>query len=157
MGTIEPKKTMKLLPPHKIERVKPLPNNRLMIFFADGLIGETDITAFIAEHTILHPLKQPNVFTNVQLGEWGFDVTWDNGGDLTIPATVLRRITETQIGNPVQIFNQWMQRHDLTLTTAAESLGMTKRMIAYYRAGTKAIPKTVLLACLGWDYLTSSH
>ncbi|WP_255362455.1 hypothetical protein [Mitsuaria sp. 7] len=27
---------------------------------------------------------------------------------------------------------------------------MSRRMVAYYRSGAKAVPRTVALACLGW-------
>jgi hypothetical protein len=30
---------------------------------------------------------------------------------------------------------------------------MTRRMIAYYRTGSRPIPKTVQLACIGWETL----
>jgi len=44
-----------------------------------------------------------------------------------------------------------MQRNGLSLASAAESLGMTRRMIAHYRTGSRPIPKVVGLACLGWE------
>jgi transcriptional regulator with XRE-family HTH domain len=44
-----------------------------------------------------------------------------------------------------------MQRNGLSLQTAADSLGMTRRMIAYYRTGSRAIPRIVGLACKGWE------
>lgn len=28
---------------------------------------------------------------------------------------------------------------------------MTRRMIAHYRSGSRPIPKTVQLACIGWE------
>jgi hypothetical protein len=36
---------------------------------------------------------------------------------------------------------------------AAEAIGMTRRMIAYYKNGSRPIPKTVWLACLGYEVL----
>jgi len=39
----------------------------------------------------------------------------------------------------------------LSLSVAAESLGMTRRMIAHYRTGSKPIPIVVGLACRGWE------
>jgi transcriptional regulator with XRE-family HTH domain len=45
-----------------------------------------------------------------------------------------------------------MDRNKLTLETAAKALGMSRRMLAYYRNGEISIPKYVWLACLGWEH-----
>jgi predicted transcriptional regulator len=44
-------------------------------------------------------------------------------------------------------FDAWMQRNGLSLATAATTLGMTRRMIAHYRTGSRPIPKVVGMAC----------
>ena len=38
-----------------------------------------------------------------------------------------------------------------SFTRAAEALGLSRRMVAYYSNGEKPVPKTVLLACRGWE------
>ncbi|MEG0187024.1 MAG: hypothetical protein RR704_26600, partial [Stenotrophomonas sp.] len=45
----------------------------------------------------------------------------------------------------------WMHHHALSLDTAAEALGISRRMLAYYRSGERPIPRTVGLAMLGWE------
>jgi len=81
----------------------------------------------------------------------------------TVPRIPLRSIQATladtlyglcreQAGLPTaRDFNDWMQRNGLSLTIAAETLGMTRRMIAHYRTGSRPIPKVVGLACKGWE------
>ncbi len=140
----------KTLQPHRIESIRPLPDMRLNIAFADGWQTGVDISAFIAAHPILQPLLASERFSQVSVGEWGFDVTWDNA-DLAIAATTLRQMAEAQTGGPAHSFEQWMRRNQLSLAEAAESLGMTRRMVTHYRAGSRPIPKTVLLACKGWE------
>ncbi|MOA41208.1 hypothetical protein D3C78_1631490 [compost metagenome] len=44
-----------------------------------------------------------------------------------------------------------MTRHKLNLDQAAEALGLSRRMLAYYRSGAKPVPRTVALALLGWE------
>ena len=44
-----------------------------------------------------------------------------------------------------------MKRNDLSLATAAEALGMTRRMITHYRTGSRPIPRVVGLACKSWE------
>ena len=46
---------------------------------------------------------------------------------------------------------EWMFRNELSLTTAAEALGISRRMVSYYRTAHKAIPRSIWLACLGWE------
>ncbi|NCA90733.1 MAG: hypothetical protein EOM92_18100 [Gammaproteobacteria bacterium] len=43
----------------------------------------------------------------------------------------------------------WPRRRSLSNAQAAEALGMTRRSIISYRTGSRPIPKTVWLACLG--------
>jgi hypothetical protein len=39
----------------------------------------------------------------------------------------------------------------LSLNTAAEALGISRRMVSYYRTAQKSIPRSIWLACLGWE------
>ena len=48
-------------------------------------------------------------------------------------------------------FSRWMDRNGLSLTTAADALGMTRRMMAHYRTGSRPIPRVGALACKGWE------
>ena len=48
-------------------------------------------------------------------------------------------------------FRGWVERHGFTLDRAAEALGLSRRTIAYYLSGAQAIPRTVMLATLGFD------
>ena len=41
-------------------------------------------------------------------------------------------------------------RNGLSLAQAAAALGLSLRMVAYYTSGTRAVPRTVLLACKGY-------
>ena len=46
---------------------------------------------------------------------------------------------------------RWRGKHGLSLTDAAEALGLSRRQVAYYASGEHAVPRTVLLACKGWE------
>jgi len=50
-------------------------------------------------------------------------------------------------------FAAWMERNRLSLSQAARAIGMTRRMIAYYKSGARPIPKTVWLGCIGYEAL----
>ena len=49
------------------------------------------------------------------------------------------------------MLDNWMRRNNLSLATAAAALGLSRRMIAYYKTAEKPIPRHVWLACLGWE------
>jgi hypothetical protein len=45
----------------------------------------------------------------------------------------------------------WRDRHGLDPVQAGDALGLSKRAIYYYEAGTRSIPKTVALLCDAYD------
>jgi len=95
-------------------------------------------------------LRNPSFFTRMTRDEWGHGLDWPHG--LGLGADRLYELSRQQSGLPTASeFNDWMQRNGLSLASAAESLGMTRRMIAHYRTGSRPIPKVVGLACLGWE------
>lgn len=51
---------------------------------------------------------------------------------------------------PERILN-WMDRHSLTQERAAHAIGVSCRMLNCYLSGANPIPKTVWLACVGWE------
>jgi hypothetical protein len=78
--------------------------------------------------------------------DWGHGLDWPNG--LSLGADRLYELCREQAGLPTASeFDRWMQRNSLTLSSAADTLGMTRRMIAHYRTGSRPIPKVVGLAC----------
>lgn len=95
-------------------------------------------------------LRDPAVFAQMTVDPWGSGLNWPDGLDLG--ADKLYALCRQQAGLPTaQDFEDWMRRNGLSLSTAAESLGMTRRMIAHYRTGSRPIPKVVGLACKGWE------
>lgn len=95
-------------------------------------------------------LKTPAIFAKVQVDDWGHALEWPKGLDMG--ADRLYELSREQAGLPTASqFNEWMEQHHLSLTDAANALGMTRRMMTYYRTGSRPIPKVVMLACKGWE------
>lgn len=95
------------------------------------------------------PLKTPAVFAKVRVDDWGHALEWPKGLDMG--ADRLYELSREQAGLPTASqFNEWMEQHHLSLTDAANVLGMTRRMMTYYRTGSHPIPKVVMLAYKGW-------
>jgi len=111
-----------------------------------------DLADTINRHPAFKPLTKPAIFSHVTMEEWGHGLDWPDGLDMG--SDRLYHLCREQAGlfSPVS-FDNWMKNNHLSLTKAAEALGMTRRMIAHYRSGTRPIPKTVQLACIGWEAL----
>ena len=98
----------------------------------------------------LSALRDEVEFGKVDVGEGGHSLAWPDGLDLG--ADRLWELDQEQNGLPgVAEFIQWRQQHAFSLKDASEALGLSRRMIAYYFSGEKAVPRYVLLACKGWD------
>ena len=135
----------------KIARVRPLPALRLEVTFDDEDTVLVDLDPIIAAHPALSALREEAVFAQARVSNLGWGVAWP--GEIDFGAPQLRRWADEQAGvvMPVALFKDWMVRHRLTLDRAAEALGLSRRMVAYYASGEKPIPKTVWLATEGFE------
>ncbi|MGH7194672.1 MAG: helix-turn-helix domain-containing protein [Candidatus Saccharimonadales bacterium] len=102
----------------------------------------------------LAPLRDPALFRKVRVKNWAWAIEWPRrGGGLDIGAETLRRLAREQKGElmPAAQFARWRARHKLSLEAAAKALGLGRRTVVLYEQGQKPIPKTVLLATIGFD------
>ena len=84
------------------------------------------------------------------IGDWGHSLVWPDGFELGADSLWLD--TLDAIGrSDARCFLEWRLTNGLSLAKAAEALGLARRTVAYYSNGDRAVPKTVLLACKGWD------
>ena len=124
----------------------------LAITFRDGFVGHVDLAAMIARHPTLKRLRDPKVFANVARDEWHLGIVFAGDDALSMAGDNLRNLAIEQAGGVGHArVIEWMWRNGLTLEAAADALGISRRMLAYYRSGEKPIPKTVGLAMLGWE------
>lgn len=138
--------------PPRIEEVTATAPATLVIRWTTGETMQADIGDWLERFALLAPLKEPTMFTKARVGWHGHSVEW--GEDIELGADQLYTRCKAQAGEPSPAeFNDWMNRNGLSLATAAEAIGMTRRMIAHYRTGSKPIPRHVWLACIGWETL----
>jgi hypothetical protein len=124
--------------------------NALELTWDDGHVARVDLGEVIAGHAGLKPIRAAKAFAKAKLSKDGWSVEWP--GDIDFGSPQLRRWADEQSGEAMRAedFRRWMEEHELTLDSAASALGLSRRMVAYYLSGEKAIPKTVLLATEGW-------
>ncbi len=127
----------------------------LFLSFVDGQRFVVSLADVINKHPTLAPLEDPGVFSRVSLDEWSRGIIFANDDELSLASDNLRALAIEQSGEfSHQQLIAWMAHHAMTLDAAAEALDVSRRMLAYYRSGSKAIPRTVGLAMLGWDVYT---
>jgi predicted DNA-binding transcriptional regulator AlpA len=128
--------------------------SRLQLTFADSERMQVDLSRIISDYRTLAPLADSKVFETAEVGDWGGCIVWNNDDNLELAADNLRARAIEQAGgfSHERIWN-WMTKNQLTLDTAANELGLSRRMLAYYRSGEKPVPRTVGLAIVGWETL----
>lgn len=131
--------------------VESLPDFRLRLTYADGKTFDVDLAERINTSDFLAPLRDPVLFAQAKVGFCGRSVDWIEDA-LDLGSDNLRHIAVEQAGGigHERIWT-WLHETGLTLEHAAEALGISRRMLIYYRDGEKPIPRSIWLACLGWD------
>jgi hypothetical protein len=141
-------------PQFVITRVAALHPQRLALTFTDGYAAEVDLSGLIAKHPTLARLKNRKVFAKVAVDEWRRGVIFAGDDNLSLASDNLRALALEQAGEySHQHVIVWMYQNGLTLDDAAKALGISRRMLAYYRSGEKPVPKSIGLAMLGWESL----
>lgn len=134
----------------RIESVRATGPLRVAVIWDDGRNAEIDLAPIIAAHPKLGPLADPANFP--QRAEDGWSIEWPHCG-IDFGSAQLRRWADEQAGEamPAAAFRAWMEGHGFTLDRAAEALGLSRRIVAYYLSGEQPVPKTVMLATEGYD------
>jgi len=132
-----------------IMSVKSLGAARLALTWSDGTQATVELGKILHDRRFVAP-RDLTEFARVELGEWGQCVTWPNGAELGAERLWLETLSATG-HHDARIFLEWRLRHGLSLSKTAEALGLSRRMVAYYSNGEKPVPKSILLACRGWE------
>ena len=81
----------------RISSVKHVPGKHaLQVELANGKRYDVDLRKLIRQFPVLKPLEDLSLFRAVQVGEWGFDVSW--GDDLELSTVALHRLALEQAG-----------------------------------------------------------
>lgn len=133
----------------RLARVRALGAHRLRLIWTDGPEVVVDLSNDVARLKSLASLRNDAEWRRATLSAGGHAVVWPSGVD--IGADTLWRDTLLALDKADTVaFMDWRMEHGLSLAAAAEALGLSRRMVAYYSSGEKPVPKTVLLACRGW-------
>ena len=118
-----------------IRSAETLGGQRLRLEWSDGTEAE---------------LTMPHGEGLVEVGDWGHSLVWPDGFELGADSLWLDTLDAIGRGD-ARYFLEWRLANGLSLAKAADALGLARRTVAYYSNGDRPVPKTVLLACKGWD------
>ncbi|MCL2020934.1 MAG: DUF2442 domain-containing protein [Betaproteobacteria bacterium] len=125
---------------------------RLLLKYGDGAQFALDLTGLIRQFRGLKPLEDPATFATAAISEGGRSVIWDDDDNLELAADNLRARAVEAMGEISHEFVwNWMTKNNLTIDAAACAIGVSRRMLLYYRSGRYPVPRTVALACIGWE------
>lgn len=141
-------KYLRVMEPHTLE-----------LTYVDGSVHHVACMPLIAESPGLRPLIDPEAFAKATLIEGeGWAVHWQDL-DIQIGADTLWLDAQAQAAEDenARTFMRWRARHNLSLSQAAQALGVTRRTISAYGTGERAVPRIVALACKGWESEQHGH
>ena len=133
----------------KLEVIEAMVPYRLRTTWSTGEVLDVDVESVLRGIPALTHLLDTQIFARAHLADWGHSIEWF---DAELGADNVYAWAKEQAGEVShQMFDTWMHRNALSLNTAADALGVSRRMVSYYRTAHKAIPRAIWLACLGWE------
>ncbi len=133
----------------KLTAVEALAPYHLRTTWSTGEVLDVDVEDVLRRHDFLAPILDLEVFARVHADANGRGIEWL---DAELGADNVYAWAKEQAGEPShEMFDAWMRRNDLSLAGAAEALGISRRMVSYYRTAHKPITRAIWLACLGWE------
>ncbi|MFW5836794.1 MAG: hypothetical protein ACOCVM_02210 [Desulfovibrionaceae bacterium] len=125
----------------------------LLVTWEDGVTAAVDVQRYVEQFKVYASLRGDGwEDCHPFVGEYGWSAAWV-ADEVEMPSSTLRDwwMFQTSQAMHPKDFQAWMERHGLTLDAAAAALGVSRRMVAYYKGGKRLIPRTILLATKGYD------
>ncbi len=114
---------------HRITSVKSAGDRAVRLRFDSGKTYTVDLRVLVRHSRGLKALRGASLFARVALGEGGHSIAWP--GDLDLGADTLWELALEQNGRTDAVeFIRWRWRNGLSLTNAAEALGLSRRQVA---------------------------
>jgi hypothetical protein len=142
----------------RLRAVQAQPGSTLELTFINGQHFTLDMSEDLKTYPGLKALTNVKAFVGAILGDGGWTVEWPEL-DIQIGADTLflDALAQAAPDENTRLFIRWRLRHRMTLDQAAEALGVSARSISRYSSGREAVPRTLALACLGWEALEHPH
>lgn len=134
----------------RLENVTTIEPYKVEITYTDKSRVTVDIEQLIKLLAVFAPLENPQEFASATITDFGFTLEWSCG--VSLDSDRLFEMALEQSGLIANAhFRRWQDANQLSLTQAAQAIGLTRRTISQYRTGKRPVPRTVSLACRGWE------
>ena len=135
----------------RLTKVRPTGPRALRVrFVGDRRERELDLTGLMARSIHFAPiLNDSSIFAKAHIVEGGLGVGWPvhtKWGRLDVSAATLRRIAEEQEPMTGVDFSRWREELGLSLSEAAQVLGVGRRTVTGYLKKER-LPPVVAIAC----------
>lgn len=136
----------------RLDSVKALTGFRLELKFINGETFLVSLADDVKTLPGLAPLHRGRAWFGAEIADRGWSVEWP-AYDIQIGADTLWMDAQAQNApdHATREFISWRSRNGLSLSAAANALGVTSRTISAYSTGARPIPRFILLACKGWE------
>jgi len=135
---------------YRIDSVRALDGMRLAVQYQGGASITVDCSTLPQRFAVFAPLVDADFFRQVAVADWGHSIEWPHGEGLDADR-LMEMALEQNARTDTLAFRGWQHRHGLSLTQAAQALGVSRRTASQYRTGMRPVPRTVLLALKGWE------
>jgi len=134
----------------RLADVKVVVNKILQVAYSDSRTFYVDMANIIKLYKAFAPLQDTIEFSTVSVADWGWSLEWNCG--VTLDADRIIELSLEQSGMLSNVeFRRWQDKNGLSLSDAAQEIGLSRRTISQYRTGARPVPRTVALACKGWE------
>lgn len=130
--------------------VKVIVNKTLHIAYSDGRTLSIDMANIIKSYKAFSLLQDTTEFSTVSVADWGWSLEWSCGATLDADRIIELSLEQSGMISNVE-FRRWQDKNGLSLSDAAQEIGLSRRTISQYRTGARPVPRTVALACKGWE------
>lgn len=134
----------------RLESVQVTAPGVITVTYSDSRTVSVDMSGVINKYSAFTPLNDPVEFATVTVADWGWSLEWNCGA--TLDADRVFELSLEQAGLIENVnFRHWQDTNGLSLSEAAEAIGLTRRTVSQYRTGARPVSRTVFLACKGWE------
>ena len=134
----------------RLESVTPGKGMTLSATFSDGRILSIDMSDVAHRLQAFAALEDPTEFATARVADFGWTLEWNCGASLDSDRLIELALEQAGMSENVY-FRRWQDAHGLSLTDAANAIGLTRRTVSQYRTGARPVPRIVGLACKGWE------
>ena len=124
--------------------------HRIRARLTDGSEVDSDLEGFVHRSQHFARLRDPAVFARLDLVHDGTALRFDGDEELELGLDIILALAERQRPMAGRDFVSWMKRHQLSVRTAADVLGLAPRTVQNYRTRDQ-IPAVVAVACRAFD------